>query len=107
MPRRPPPTALRLVEGPLPPRGRAKFTLPSVPRPIFHPPAVVAHGPVPRARLQAKEGAADGGKQGAHGKGQTRGPWDHSRSISVPLDVSALLQTPARAAVNVESVRGG
>ena len=41
MPRRPPPTPLLLVRGPLPGRGTAKFMMPSVPRPIFHPPAAV------------------------------------------------------------------
>ncbi|PAV24370.1 hypothetical protein PNOK_0143800 [Pyrrhoderma noxium] len=35
MPRRPPPTSLRLVKGPLPARGHAKHTLPSVPRPVL------------------------------------------------------------------------
>jgi hypothetical protein len=37
MPRRPPPTPLHLIQGPLPPRGRSKFTMPSMPRPIFQP----------------------------------------------------------------------
>ncbi|KAI5124063.1 hypothetical protein M0805_003890 [Coniferiporia weirii] len=37
MPRRPPPTSLRLVQGPLPPRGIARHTLPSVPRPALAP----------------------------------------------------------------------
>ncbi|KAH9981466.1 hypothetical protein BGW80DRAFT_1270383 [Lactifluus volemus] len=52
MPRRPPPTPLLLVHGPLPPRGQSKFTMPSVPRPIFHPPSVVARSPVPCERAQ-------------------------------------------------------
>ena len=42
MPRRPPPTPLLLVRGPLPPRGESKFTMPSVPRPIFHPSTATA-----------------------------------------------------------------
>lgn len=50
MPRRSPPTALRLHEGPLPSRGKPKFTLPSVPRPIFHAPSIAPRGPAPRAR---------------------------------------------------------
>lgn len=37
MPRRPPPTPLLLVHGPLPSRSESKFTMPSVPRPIFYP----------------------------------------------------------------------
>ncbi|KAH8102884.1 hypothetical protein BXZ70DRAFT_756981 [Cristinia sonorae] len=49
LPRRPPPTALRLVQGPLPSRARPKHTLPSLPRPAFHPKIHVAHsGPAPR-----------------------------------------------------------
>lgn len=48
-PRRPPPTALRLVGGPLPARSRPKHTLPSLPRPAFHPKLhVVTTGPTPR-----------------------------------------------------------
>lgn len=35
MPRRPPPTPLRLYVGPLPPRSQPKHTLPSVPRPAY------------------------------------------------------------------------
>ena len=42
MPRRPPPTPLLLVPGPLPPRGESKFTMPSVPRPIYHPSTATA-----------------------------------------------------------------
>ncbi|KAH9901108.1 hypothetical protein C8Q73DRAFT_786507 [Cubamyces lactineus] len=57
MPRRSPPTPLRLHNGPLPPRGKPKHTLPSLPRPAFHGPAVLAtpNGPVPRARMTHTE----------------------------------------------------
>ncbi|KAI0822622.1 hypothetical protein BC628DRAFT_1421577 [Trametes gibbosa] len=53
MPRRSPPTPLRLHNGPLPARGQPKHTLPSLPRPAFHGPALAyaAAGPVPRARM--------------------------------------------------------
>ncbi|OCH95287.1 hypothetical protein OBBRIDRAFT_788481 [Obba rivulosa] len=51
MPRRAPPTPLRLVSGPLPGRGQPKHTLPSMPRPAFHPPARTA---APRARATAE-----------------------------------------------------
>ncbi|EJF62462.1 hypothetical protein BD309DRAFT_976553 [Dichomitus squalens] len=54
MPRRQPPSALRLHVGPLPPRGKPKHTMPSLPRPAFHGPAptvTTAAGPVPRARM--------------------------------------------------------
>lgn len=53
MPRRPPPTPLHLVQGPLPPRGISKFTLPSMPRPIFHPQTMVGQRPVPRERVHS------------------------------------------------------
>jgi len=53
MPRRPPPTPLHLVQGPLPPRGRSKFTMPSIPRPIFHPQKMVGQRPVPRERVHS------------------------------------------------------
>ncbi|KAI0670654.1 hypothetical protein C8Q78DRAFT_1079595 [Trametes maxima] len=52
MPRRSPPTPLRLHNGPLPARGKPKHTLPSLPRPAFCGPAPQQHtGPVPRARM--------------------------------------------------------
>ncbi|CDO69001.1 hypothetical protein BN946_scf184834.g8 [Trametes cinnabarina] len=55
MPRRSPPTPLRLHTGPLPPRGMPKHTLPSIPRPAFHGPTPLtmddASKPVPRARM--------------------------------------------------------
>ncbi|THH15596.1 hypothetical protein EW146_g4896 [Bondarzewia mesenterica] len=116
MPRRPPPTALRLAEGPIPPRGKSKFTLPSVPRPIFHPPSVVPRGPVPRAREPSLASAgmssvqtptvasnipspASATQTPPSGK-VMRGPWDHSQSISVPFDVESVLSPPKRAAVS-------
>ncbi|KAI0646789.1 hypothetical protein C8Q79DRAFT_587086 [Trametes meyenii] len=56
MPRRSPPTPLRLHNGPLPARGKPKHTLPSLPRPAFCGPAPSQHaGPVPRARMQHTE----------------------------------------------------
>jgi len=61
MPRRPPPTPLLLVQGPLPPRGVSKFTMPSVPRPIFHPQTmVVAQRPVPRERVSSNRTGESG-----------------------------------------------
>ena len=41
MPRRPPPTSLKLRHGPLPARGEPKHTLPSLPHPIFCPTNIV------------------------------------------------------------------
>ncbi|KAI5835615.1 hypothetical protein K523DRAFT_318942, partial [Schizophyllum commune Tattone D] len=55
MPRRPPPSSLRLSGGPTPPRGFAKFAVPSVPRPTFHPPSLMGRGPRPRPQAAARE----------------------------------------------------
>ncbi|KAI0781219.1 hypothetical protein BD413DRAFT_24173, partial [Trametes elegans] len=60
MSRRSPPSPLRLHVGPLPPRGKPKHTLPSMPRPAFYaPPSTTApaarRGPVPRARMSHTE----------------------------------------------------
>src|SRR5882762_8682864 len=104
MPRRPPPTPLRLVNGPLPPRSRPKYTLPLVPRPTFFRPPMVVRGPAPRTRQQALEIAAntdDGGPRATRSQllhftilaeasdgsnlysadtsQSARGPWDHHR----------------------------
>lgn len=51
--RRRPPTALRLITGPLPPRSKPRHTLPSLPRPTFHTKAAQAKGsgPLPRPRV--------------------------------------------------------
>ncbi|KZT03529.1 uncharacterized protein LAESUDRAFT_335846 [Laetiporus sulphureus 93-53] len=53
MTRRPAPTPLRLMTGPVPRRGAPKHTLPSLPRPAFHPPVRISKGPVPRERAHA------------------------------------------------------
>ncbi|KAI0057131.1 hypothetical protein BV25DRAFT_1785881, partial [Artomyces pyxidatus] len=109
MPRRPPPTSLRLIDGPLPPRGRSKFTLPSLPRPIFNPPSTAPRGPVPRARQLPTErrsvspqGSVQLGSPSPSSPGGgklARGPWDHSQSIAVPFDVASVLAAPKPAAV--------
>lgn len=61
MPRRPPPSPLRLVHGPLPPRGESKFTMPSVPRPIFYPPTATG---VVRRRVSCDPIVMSGEKRG-------------------------------------------
>lgn len=68
MPRRPPPTPLHLVQGPLPPRGRSKFTMPSIPRPIFHPQKMVGQTPVPRERVHSKRERETGWRVEGHPK---------------------------------------
>ncbi|KAI0698489.1 hypothetical protein BC835DRAFT_1518789 [Cytidiella melzeri] len=52
MPRRSPPSPLRLHKGPLPSRNKPKHTLPSVPRPTFVPLVPAGPGPLPRSRVQ-------------------------------------------------------
>jgi len=107
MPRRPPPTPLQLFHGPLPPRGQPKFTLPSVPRPIFHPPSVIARGPVSRERVHPvgrRTSIAESGEGPQESPspltsssvGKMRGPWDHSRSMS---SVIGRVVAPPKAAV--------
>lgn len=52
--RRPPPTALRLVSGPLPARNKPRHTLPSMPRPAFYPKVHAPNdGPKPRRRVNS------------------------------------------------------
>lgn len=58
MPRRSPPTPLRLHVGPLPPRGMPKHTMPSLPRPAFYGAAPTVNptpGPIPRPRMTHTE----------------------------------------------------
>ena len=138
MPRRPPPTPLRLVEGPLPPRRQPKHTLPSLPRPAFYPPVAVIQGPVPRPRarsitadmvepalelplpediasrlsfasvgrrsstdsdVSSRRSSIASGPPSPAPELKYRGPWDHSSSIKIPFDVSAVLPPPKPAAL--------
>ncbi|KIP10334.1 hypothetical protein PHLGIDRAFT_125677 [Phlebiopsis gigantea 11061_1 CR5-6] len=133
MPRRPPPTPLRLVNGPLPPRRQPKHTLPSLPRPAFYPPIAVIQGPVPRPRatsisgdlvepalelslpediafglsltsmsrrsstdsvMSSRRSSMVSGPPSPALELKSRGPWDHSSSIQIPFDVSAVLLPP-------------
>lgn len=119
--RRPPPSALRLVTGPAPPRSAPKHTMPSVPRPAFHPPCVVSRGSVPYGRqitTQPQPGLMlspldhqlpppflyDTNSPSSASTTPTssplsskimRGPWDHSGSIVVPIDLHNVL-TPLK-----------
>ncbi|KAI0818795.1 hypothetical protein BC629DRAFT_676210 [Irpex lacteus] len=167
MPRRSPPTPLRLYQGPLPPRTVPKHTLPSVPRPTFVPLAPAGPGPLPRTRVQEavpvvhydaprlsynqlpilikpsrpapgsishsrrsswdSDGAATSPTGSVYSQGSSfsrrssvdslssdrqedepshmpvrqRGPWDHSASIKVHVDVENILPLPAPVAVNI------
>ncbi|KAJ8078476.1 hypothetical protein AAF712_001508 [Marasmius tenuissimus] len=102
MPRRAPPSALRLATGPTPPRNTPKHTLPSVPRPTFYPQAAVPRGPSPAPRHKSKDGLSLSFAECAEGYQPSiifavpapmklRGPWDHSGSISLPFDAESLL----------------
>ncbi|KAI0075484.1 hypothetical protein K474DRAFT_1582781, partial [Panus rudis PR-1116 ss-1] len=107
--RRRPPSPLRLVEGPLPPRNKPKHTLPSLPRPAFNPKVhiVTAPGPKPRRRVNSQADLTD--SEGSLSPSSSRsslsdmplrGPWDHSGCIKVPIDLATLLTPPRPVAVN-------
>ena len=116
MPRRPPPTALRLATGPTPTRSRSKHVLPSIPPPTFHPLPVwvsqSSRAPAPRETIQkmtqaelapldilsltgvSGSGSASPVSAGSITAGRRKmikGPWDHSGSISLEFDVESVL----------------
>lgn len=123
--RRAPPTALRLVTGPIPPRSRPKHSLPSVPPPTFHPIPASSSQPIPRPALERRtrinlthfpsmdnlnfygngsgnSSPVSAGSCSTKGK-VTRGPWDHSGSISMEFDVERVLAPPKPVAVSPSS----
>ncbi|KAH7927737.1 hypothetical protein BV22DRAFT_257471 [Leucogyrophana mollusca] len=126
MPRRSPPTALRLVQGPLPPRSQPKHTLPSIPIPAFHPADSLLRGPTPPPRTRrpghtymisaelppldlssicrpsssCSSSPTSSPISASSGK-RIRGPWDHSSSISLQFDVDSLLALPKPVAVGI------
>lgn len=171
MPRRPPPTSLRLHKGPMPSRGQAKHTLPSVPRPVHVPSDVtrstVKPAPEPRIMATPPHGSVysqrhahsiedvnaslaygqprrrsiergldisglalpympDPGRLGSgmrmspvsvssstsspsstpspspstFSQQPVRGPWDHSRAVSLPIDVGSVLALPKPVAIS-------
>ncbi|KAG2149298.1 hypothetical protein DEU56DRAFT_881348 [Suillus clintonianus] len=115
-PRRPPPSALRLVQGPLPPRATPKHILPSFPCPAFQPEAALPHGPMPQSRTRradparltfpdlppldvefanthSRSGSSTPTSSPTSGQ-RMRGPWNHSSCISVQLDINSLIALP-------------
>ena len=119
MPRRPPPTALRLISGPTPARSAPKHVLPSVPQPIFHPisePSIIPlHGP-PKQAVGHHEGISQpqlpqldiplvmSGYESGNSSPDSavsskakmvQGPWDHSGIITLDFDVTRVL-TPLK-----------
>ncbi|KAK0448375.1 uncharacterized protein EV420DRAFT_856457 [Desarmillaria tabescens] len=106
MPRRAPPTALRLVPGPAPPRNAPKHTLPAVPRPTFYPPHSVGRGPSPPASglpVALASNYSNSRPSNVARRSESvkvrRGPWDHSGSVRVPVDVDHLLPLPKPVAI--------
>lgn len=102
MPRRAPPTSLRLIQGPTPPRNAPKHTLPSMPRPTFHPSPATKQPTVTRSRsatLPSLDIGLGGESEGrllltaspAVSTQKIRGPWDHSGCIAVVFDVENML----------------
>jgi len=139
--RRPPPSALRLITGPTPPRSAPRHTLPSVPRPAFYPPSAVSRGPSPRGRqsttlpqpglnavdqstlciltsydsMSSPYSSSTGTPTSSMPTPSSsnysprsltsspkvlRGPWDHSGSIIVPIDLENVLTPLKPAAVS-------
>ncbi|KAJ7090192.1 hypothetical protein B0H15DRAFT_948714 [Mycena belliarum] len=122
MPRRSPPTSLRLVQGPVPPRSVSKHTLPSVPRPTFAQPATMVRGPAPRQAMQRADpllaakyadlpaivipptvslpgSLLSATSPSPRARKSIRGPWDHSGSIATPINMESLLTPLKRAAL--------
>ncbi|KIK95859.1 hypothetical protein PAXRUDRAFT_139761 [Paxillus rubicundulus Ve08.2h10] len=120
MRRRGPPSALRLFQGPLPPRSQPKHTLPSIPLPAFHPAAALPHGPTPAPRsrpthvispdLPPLDLAVICGPNSSGDLSSTptssptkrlRGPWDDSSSVALVVDVDSILAMPKPVAIGV------
>ncbi|KAH9048514.1 hypothetical protein EDB84DRAFT_1456389 [Lactarius hengduanensis] len=111
MPRRPAPTPLILYQGPLPPRSRSKFTMPSIPRPIFLPPSMATRGPTRRQVHNVGDNTKpEYGMKGVHesppgpvvrvgggGGGRIRGPWDHSGSCRIDAESGTVVMPPKAA----------
>ncbi|KAF8919553.1 hypothetical protein CPB85DRAFT_1277089 [Mucidula mucida] len=102
MPRRSPPSALRLVPGPAPPRNVPKHTLPSVPRPTFYWPCNLGKGPTPRSSNRSPLYDEGQDRLKLVSKRSVRGPWDHSGSIPLKFDVDRLIRAPQPVAMSVQ-----
>jgi hypothetical protein len=89
MPRRPAPTPLVLYQGPLPPRNHSKFTMPTMPRPIFLPVSVVT-----RAGERAVGDNRELGYGIKGGSGKMRGPWDHSGTYRTVGNTAVVVAPP-------------
>ncbi|EIW85355.1 hypothetical protein CONPUDRAFT_162563 [Coniophora puteana RWD-64-598 SS2] len=116
MPRRAPPSALRLVQGPIPPRSQPKHVMPCLPPPAFCPEEAMPRGPSPPPRsrrfgqvvLRSMEltpldmpfdfeanssrtslalSTPTSSPSSSPVGMRIRGPWEHSSSISEQLQV--------------------
>ena len=145
MPRRPPPSSLRLATGPTPMRGQPKHTLPALPRPTFYPSTVklssnahaapevrrrASHASLPPLEIPSEgyepyhlshsrsnsasssstssspsssrtppSGSADSGWTLKTSNGAVWGPWVHSSTVRVQVDIESLLPPPKPVAV--------
>jgi len=140
MPRRPPPSSLRLANGPMPMRGQPKHTLPAVPRPTFYPSTVKltsntnavpegrtkashaslpqlvipseGHEPYPHSHSRSSSassspassrsslsGSSESGWKLKTLSGTVWGPWVHSSTVRVQVDIESLLPPPKPVAV--------
>ncbi|OJA12042.1 hypothetical protein AZE42_02046 [Rhizopogon vesiculosus] len=123
--RRQPPSALRLMQGPLPPRTAPRHTLPSLPCPAFHPEASLPRGPAPSPRTRRADPARLAFpdlppldveiaticrsasstpttlSSSPTSEKRIRGPWEHSGCISVQVDVDSLIAFPKPTAVSL------
>lgn len=125
MPRRAPPTALRLHSGPTPPRTHPKHSLPSIPQPTFYPftslpPPRATTSPRPTPRNLATlvpldiplvpsppSSRSSSPRSGNVSERFVRGPWDHSGTISsaLPFDVESMLKPLKPVAVGFGGMR--
>ncbi|KAH6918765.1 hypothetical protein BKA70DRAFT_1248205 [Coprinopsis sp. MPI-PUGE-AT-0042] len=89
MPRRAPPTALRLVPGPAPPRNAPKHVLPAPPQPV-------QMAPVPVKKTTPEPPTFDPmAFFGEAPSDRVLGPWAHSSGLRVAIPIGRLLAPPA------------
>ncbi|KAF8556903.1 hypothetical protein OG21DRAFT_506075 [Imleria badia] len=126
MRRRGPPSSLRLVQGPLPPRTQPKHTLPCVPRPVFQPEAFLLRSPAPALRTRqadpshlifpdlpplslelaticrpSSSGNSTPTSSPSSPTKRVRGPWDDSSCFNFVVDVDSILALPKPVAMGV------
>lgn len=125
VPRRPPPSPLRLHTGPTPPRNVPKHNLPSLPRPTFYPAKAgftdlpvgnwglgllnlsvedLALPPTPTTRRSIESIRSSSSLSSSPKSQRVLGPWERSRNLSeTSLNIDSLIRAPKRAAVSVNA----